>query len=433
MIIVDRALEQRAAAATPIRVGMVGAGAMGRALARQICSAVPGMDVVAICNRTVDSAVRAYREAGRDEVLGVETAPALDAAIRRGQAAVTDDPSVLCESAAVDVLLEVTGAVEFASGVVVEAMRQGKHAVLMNAELEATLGPILRVIADRYDVVVSGCDGDQPGVEMNLFRGVRSLGFTPLVCGNIKGLHDRLRTPATQQAFADRWGLSARMATSFADGTKVSFEQAVVANATGMRVAKRGMLGRTFVGHVDELTREYDADSLRAWGGIVDYVVGAQPAPGVFVLATHEDPAQRTFMQLYKRGDGPLYSFYTPYHLCHFEVPLSVARVVLFRDPVTVPLGAPFVHVVATAKRDLRPGDRLDGIGGFDVYGQCDNATAAVERGLLPMGLADGCRMVRHVARDAVLTFADVALPAERTADRLWTEQLERFSPAAVA
>jgi predicted homoserine dehydrogenase-like protein len=432
MIIVDRALRGRAAAGRPIRVGMVGAGAMGRAITAQIVNAVPGMDVVAISNRHVAAARHAYTQAGAEGAVRVDSVERLEAAIAGGMPAVTDDPMLLCRAQGIDAVLEVTGTIDYAARVVIEAIRNHKHVVLMNAELEATLGPILREYADRHDVILSGCDGDQPGVQVNLFRFVKSIGLTPLVCGNIKGLQDRSRNPATQESFARRWGLTPQMATSFADGTKISFEQATVANATGMRVSQRGMAGRAFEGHVDELTQVYDIAELRAWGGIVDYVVGASPAPGVFVLATHDDPVQRKFLELYKRGQGPLYSFYTPYHLCHFEVPLSVARVVLFGDAVTAPEGGPIVHVVATAKRDLHAGEILDGIGGFMSYGQCDDASVALAERCLPMGLAEGCRVMHAVARDQVLTFSDVGLPATRLADQLWAEQAERFAPASV-
>jgi hypothetical protein len=148
------------------------------------------------------------------------------------------------------------------------------------------------------------------------------------------------------------------MVTSFADGTKISFEQAIVANATGMTVARRGMRGLTFDGHVDELTSTYDVGELEQLGGVVDYVVGSRPGPGVYVMATHDDPKQRHYLELYKLGTGPLYSFYTPYHLCHFEVPQTVARAVLFGDATLTPLGPPTVEVVTTAKRDLPAGTR---------------------------------------------------------------------------
>jgi len=432
MIIVDHALRARDDQHRPIRVGMVGAGAMGRAIANQIVSSVPGMEIVAISNRHTQAASEAYTDAGIDAIERVRSVADLESVLRRGRVAVTDDPSLLCRADGIDAVLEVTGTVDFGAGVVLEAVRNGKPVVLMNAELEATLGPILKVHADQFGMIVSGCDGDQPGVELNLYRFVRSIGLTPLVCGNIKGLQDRSRTPSTQQQFAGRWGLTPQMATSFADGTKISFEQATVANATGMRVAERGMGGRRFDGHVDELTSVYDVDELRRLGGIVDYVVGAQPAPGVFVLAAHDDPRQQRFLELYKRGAGPLYCFYTPYHLCHFEVPLSVARVVLFKDAVTAPAGGPVVHVVSTAKRDLEAGEILDGIGGYMTYGQCENADVVVEQALLPMGLAAQCRVRYAVARDEILTYHDVEVPENRLVDQLWSEQVERFAATAV-
>jgi predicted homoserine dehydrogenase-like protein len=430
MIIVDRALAQRAAEGRPVRVGMVGAGFMARGIANQIVNSVPGMALVAIANRTPAAAERAYAEAGAEST-AASSLRELDAAIASGRPAVTDDPMLLARSEGVEAIIEVTGTVEFAAGIVLEAINNGKHVVLMNAELDATIGPILKTYADRAGVILTAADGDQPGVEMNLYRFVRSIGLTPLVCGNIKGLQDPYRTPTTQASFAERWGQNPSMVTSFADGSKISFEQAIVANGTGMTVAKRGMLGWDHRGHVDELTLRYDAEELRSLGGIVDYVVGAQPSPGIFVLATIDDPRQRHYLNLYKLGEGPLYSFYTPYHLCHFEVPLSVARAVLFGDPVLQPLAGPVVDVVATAKHDLDAGEVIDGIGQYTVYGQCERSDVTDREGLLPLGLAEGCRLRRAVPRDHVLAVDDVDMPSGRLSDRLRGEQAERFSAAA--
>ena len=277
-------------------------------------------------------------------------------------------------------------------------------------------------------MILSGSDGDQPGVEMNLYRFVRGIGLTPLVMGNIKGLQDPYRNPETQRAFAEKWGQRPEMVTSFADGTKMCFEQAIVANATGMRVLQRGMSnGLEWPGHVDELTKHYDIDALRAIGGAVDYVVGAKPGPGVYCMAAHDDPKQRHYLNLYKLGEGPLYSFYTPYHLCHFELPFSVARVVLFGDPVLQPLAGPCVEVVTVAKTDLSAGTTLDGIGGYHVFGTAENAGPARRERLLPMGLSEGAVLRRAVKRDHVLTYDDVTLPAGRLVDRLRAEQDARF------
>src|SRR5690606_27111331 len=151
------------------------------------------------------------------------------------------------------------------------------------------------------------------------------------------------------------------MVTSFADGTKISFEQAIVANATGMQVARRGMIGLEFQGHVDDMVNMYDLEQMRALGGIVEYVVGGQPSPGVYVYAEAQDDLQKHCLTYGKLGDGPVYSFYVLYHLTIYEVPLSVARVVLFNDVVIAPQGAPVVDVVATAKIDLKAGETLDG------------------------------------------------------------------------
>ncbi len=427
MIIVDRALQARADVGRPIKVGMVGAGAMGRGIARQILHSFPGLRLVAIANRTLAHARAGYEGGGADDVEDVSSAAALRSSIERGRPAITDDPMLICEDPQIEAIIEVTGTIEHAAAVTLRAIEHGKHVILMNAELDGTIGPILKQRADAAGVILSGCDGDQPGVELNLYRFVRTIGLKPLVCGNIKGLQDRFRNPTTQEGFAATWGLGVRMVTSFADGTKVSYEQAIVANATGLHAPQRGLYGWDHLGHVDELATRYDLDDLEEKGGIVDYVVGAQPAPGVYVIGAHTDPVERKFMALYKKGDGPLYTFYTPQHLCHFEVPISVGRAVLFRDAVIAPQGPPMVEVVATAKRDLVPGDVIDGIGGYLTYGQCDDARTTVDTGLLPMGIAEGGRLRHAVATDQVLTYDDVELPPDRLVDALRAEQVSRF------
>ncbi|KOP27355.1 NAD(P)-dependent oxidoreductase [Hapalosiphon sp. MRB220] len=430
MIIIDRALAARAEAGKPVKVGMIGAGFMGRGIANQIANSVPGMELVAISNRNLNAAKRAYSEAGIENFQVANTVTELEAAIASGGYAVTEDAMLLCRAEGIDALIEVTGAVEFGAHVIMEAIAYRKHVIMMNAELDGTIGSILKVYADKAGVILSACDGDQPGVQMNLYRFVKSIGLTPLLCGNIKGLQDPYRNPTTQEAFAKRWGQKAHMVTSFADGTKISFEQAIVANGTGMKVAKRGMLGYDFNGHVDEMTKMYDVDQLKELGGIVDYVVGAKPGPGVFVFGTHDDPKQQHYLNLYKLGEGPLYSFYTPYHLCHFEVPLSVARAVLFQDYVLSPLGAPIVDVVTTAKIDLKAGETLDGIGYYMTYGQCENSNIVQEQNLLPIGLAEGCRLKRDISKDQVLTYDDVELPEGRLCDQLRAEQNAYFASA---
>ena len=429
MFIVDRELERRAKAGNPVRVGMVGAGFMARGIALQMLRYVQGMELAAISNRHVDEARRAYAEAGEENVVIVESVGELEDAIRRGRRAITDNPMLLCEAEGLDAIVEVTGAVEFSAHVVMRAIECGKHVAMMNAELDSTIGPILKLYADRAGVVITNTEGDQPGVIMNLYRWVKGLGVRPVLCGNIKGLHDPYRNPTTQEGFAKKWGMKAPMVTSFADGTKISFENAIVANATGMRVAKRGMYGPTVETGtpIQESVNWYPLEELLNGPGIVDYCVGAMPAPGVFVLGTTEDPVEKHYLALYKLGPGPLYCFYWPYHLCHFEVPSTVARAVIFKDAAIAPLGAPRVDVVATAKIDLKAGQTLDGIGYYMTYGLCENADVVQAERLLPMGLAEGCRLKRDIPKDQVLTFDDVEVPAGRLCDKLRAEQDAHF------
>lgn len=433
MVIVDTALAKRQAENNPVKVGLIGAGFMGRGIVMQIANSVPGMELVAIYNRTTEGARRAYREAGIDDFEVVNSQSELEHRISKGKYTITEDPYLICKAGNIDVVIEVTGAVEFSSRVVFEAIQHKKHVVIMDAELDGTIGGILKVYADKQGVVLTNADGDQPGVEMNLYRFVKSIGVKPVLCGNIKGLQDPYRNPTTQEGFAKKWGQNPAMVTSFADGTKISFEQAIVANATGMTIGKRGMFGPTVPGGtpLKEIMSKYPLDVLTSGPGIVDYCVGAEPGPGVFVLGTHDNPKQQHYLNLYKLGEGPLYLFYTPYHLCHFEVPLTAARAVLFNDAAITPMGAPTVEVVTTAKIDLKAGQSLDGIGCYMTYGQCETADITADQQLLPMGLAEGCVLKKDIAKDQVLTYADVILPKDRFCDKLRQEQNEYFKVTA--
>ena len=429
MIIIDTALEKLEEQGKPIRVGMIGAGFMASGAALEVIRYKKGMRLVAISNRNIEKAQKAYIQAGVQDAQTITNLSELDSRISEGKVSVTDDPMLLCSSEQIDVILEMSGDVEFGARVAMEAIKNKKHFVSFNAELFGTLGSILKTYADKAGVIFTLADGDQPVVEMNLFRFVKGLGVRPVLCGNIKGLHDPYRNPTTQKGFAEKWGQNVNMVTSFADGSKVSFEQAVVANAMGMGVLKRGMIGPTVEPGtvIDKTVDLFPADELLSGNGAVDYVVGAIPGPGIFVLGTIDDPIQKHYLNLYKLGEGPLYCFYTPYHLCHFEAPTTVARAFLFNDAGLTPLGRPMVDVVATAKTDLKAGKKIDGIGEYDTYGLCENYDIARNENLLPIGLAEGCVLTRDVPKDQVITFDDVTLPAGRLSDMLWKEQLDIF------
>ena len=426
MVIVDTRLHELELAGTPIRVGLVGAGVMGRMVALQLLTPLTGIRLAAIANRTLSRAVQAFREGGVDEIQTVDSLAQLNEAVRRNRAAVLDDPLLLCEAEGIDVIIEVTGTVEFGARVVLKAIEQHKHVILVNAELDSTLGAVLKHHADRAGVVISNIDGDEPGVAMNLVRYVRTLGFAAVGAGNLKGMIDPYRTPATQQAFAEQYGQNPAIVTSFADGTKLSMEETILANASGFRVGQRGMYGPKCK-HVKEIAALLPIDQLLD-GGLVDYALGAEPFTGAYVIVHEPHPIKQKHLSYLKMGNGPLYVFYTPYHLPHIQLPSSVARAALFHDATTAPIGAPRCDVITLAKRDLHEGEILDGVGGYTCYGTIENAPIVRRQGLLPMGLSEGCRLNRAVVKDTPLTYDDVTLPPNRVSDRLRAEQNTLFS-----
>ena len=422
---VDTALRELEATGNPIRVGLVGAGATGRAIVLQLGTPVPGIRLAAIANRTPQHAERAFREAGITTWSRVSSAREAEIAIRRGTAVLTDDPSVLTSCDDIDLLVEVTGTVEPAARVVLQAFDHGKHVVLVNAELDSFIGPILKEKADRAGVVITHTDGDEPGVAMTLFRYLRSLGLRPVAAGNLKGMVDYYRNPETQRTFAERNDQDVKKVTSFADSTKLSMEATVLANATGFHAGRRGMYGPACK-EVREMSNLLPADQMLSTG-LVDYALGAAPYTGAFVIIHEDSPLKKVQLAYYKLGDGPFYVFYTPFHLPHIQIASTIGRAVVFRDPTVAPLAGPVCEVLTVAKRDLKAGEHLDGIGGFCAYGLIDNAPAARASAGLPIALSEGCVMRHDVAKDRVLTFDDVKLAPGQLTEAIWREQNARW------
>lgn len=427
MIIVDNALRAREVEGRPIRVALIGAGFMSRGLANHIVHTMPGMRLVGVFNRHAQRAFDLCEYADTGDTIAPTTQQEADQGIREGKVLATDNALLLARSTEIDVLVDVTGSVEFGAHVAFEAFRHKKHVVLLNAEIDATIGPILQVYARKHGAILSACDGDEPGIQINLYRWVKGLGLVPRVIGNVKGLQDPYRNPTTQKGFAEKWGQNPAMVTSFADGSKISFEQAIVANATGFVARSRGMSrGMEYKDDVMKIGQLYDVAELRRLGGIVDYVVGT-PLTKVYVLAEHPDPKQQHYLNLYKMGEGPLYPFFIPYHLVHFEVPTAIARVALFRDSVATALGGPVVEVCAVAKRDLKSGEVLDDYGMYMTYGEAVNADEMCRNHYLPEGSVEGCVLTRDIPKDSVITYDDVTLPPNRLADQLRAEQYRHF------
>lgn len=383
MIIIDELLKK-----SDIRVGLVGVGFIGGGLARRL-TAMQGFNLVIVCDRAAPKPFIS----GKSEIR------------------FTADLDEALESD-IDVIVDATGSVEYGVRVATGAIRRNLPLVMVNVEMDATVGPMIQRMADAAGVPITQSDGDQPGSEMNLYRFIAGMGFTPRLCGNMKFFQDHHANPETVLPFAA--GQNPRTISSFADGTKMSMEQAVVGNALGWGVAKSGMSGIPYRGNIDDVEIIKEFEKIIGDGPcLVDYVLHARPHAGVFVLATNEDGYMDPYFDAYKlrRRGTNLFSFYVPYHLCHFEMPFTIARLVLLHDRVMSARHAA-VDVAAVSKRDLKAGEVLDGFGGFMVRGRCENYRYAREYRLLPVGLAGSdARMVRDVQADTPLTYDDVEIP----------------------
>ncbi len=430
MQIVDTALAKRAAENKPIRVALVGAGFAARTSALQILTAARGMKLVAIANRTLSKAERAYRDGGVQDPVRVSSVADLEKSIEQGKFAVTDDPLLVCKAGQIDAIIEATGNCEIGTEVAFEAIKNGKHVILMSAEVDASVGPILKVYADKAGVIITYTDGDEPGVAMNLFRFVDDIGYKPVMIGQVKGFLDHYRNPDTQTELANKLGQNPAILASFADGSKLALEAALTGNATGFVPQIRGMHGHKCT-HVKELLTKFQHDDF-ANGGLVEYTLGtSEPNTGAFVICYNDNPLKRDLMAYLKMGNGPYYCFYTPYHLPPMQVQHSVARAVLFSDATIAPKGAPVCDSVSYAKRDLKAGEVLDGMGGFCAYGLVERYDLCQRENFLPIAISLNCRLKHGVAKDQPLRYSDVELPGDRLCDRLRIEQAAYFNSNA--
>ena len=343
--------------------------------------------------------------------------------------AITDDPTTIFDCDQIDAVIELTGEVEFGAYAAYESIKSGKHTIVLNCEMDATIGPLLKSAADRAGVVYTNTDGDEPGVASNLARFVKTIGLEVVGAGNLKGFYDVHRTPETQREFAEKNNQKPHMMTSFVDGTKLSMELTVLANGLGFGVGKRGMYGPA-CDDVRTCLEHFPKDAFQPGKGIVDFLLGASPYTGAFVIGHSEHPLKQDFLQYLKMGDGPFYVFYTPFHLPQLEIPITVCRAALLGDATVTPKGRPYCEAVAIAKKPLKAGDVLDGIGGYAAYALIDNFDTSLQQNLLPMGVSEGCRMIRNVPADTAITYEDVELPAGRLIDSLRKQMIESFFPA---
>ncbi len=413
MIGLNAELEQREASGRPVRVGLIGAGQMGTDVVAT-SSVMQGLRIVVTADIDLDRARDAYRIGQVEgEVVVVETAAEADAAVEAGKHVAVADYRIVTDMRSLDVMLESTGVPEVGAQAALRSARSGQDLAMMNVETDITVGPILHWYAAQKGVLYALAAGDEPAACRELYDLAESMGFTIVAAGKGKNNPlDRYSTPtdpAVQQEAARR-GLSPNMLVEFVDGSKTMIEMAAVSNSTGLVPDVRGMHGpKTDRDHLHEVFRLVEDGGVLSRMGVVDYGIGSV-APGVFLIVRTDHPRLREAMVLRDMGDGPYYTLFRPFHLCSIEVPLTCAMLTIRRQSNMVPLDRLASEVFAVAKRDLAPGDSLDAIGGTAYYSLIDTYETAQAERLLPIGLANGAKVVRPVAMDTPITTADVEI-----------------------
>ena len=410
---IDSKLLAREQAGNPVAVAVVGAGQMGTEIVCQI-GEMKGMEVLVVVDLTSERAAAAYAQSRRRvEVVRTDDLAEAERAVRAGMRIATTDHRLATRLSRVEAVVDATGQAEMGAVVSLDAFDHRKHVVMMNVECDVTIGPILRRLAENAGVVYSWAAGDEPAAILELHRFARALGFEIVAAG--KGKNNPLdhdATPDTERARAEARRMSPRMLCEFVDGSKTAVEMAAVSNATGLVPDRRGMHGpRSSVAQLTQVFVPRQDGGVLSRRGVVDFAIGVHP--GVFLLVTTDNPRIREGLVQRDMGEGPYYTLFRPFHLCSIEVPLTVAQCVLYGESSGHSRPALVSECIAVAKRDLAPGDVLDGIGEFCYRGSIDLAEVARRERLLPLGLAKGCVMKTRVEKGTVLTYDHVEGPRE--------------------
>src|SRR5438105_11513791 len=441
--------ELRARAQNPAPVGVVGVGRMGRGVVDQVAT-MTGLRVRALADLDVERAVRAFTENGWERAQVTVTDREGDAqdALRRGSAVATADP-LLVPKLPLEAVSECTGDPETGARVAMEAIANGRHVVMLNVEADVVVGPILAEKARQAGVVYTLAAGDQPGAIFEMCDWATTLGFR-IVCagrGTVLFPNDHHATTETYQEIALRNRMNPKIYNEFRDGTKSQLEMVAVGNVLKLPPEVRGMhepqtgwqeLGKVFSlkkdGGILESEGVIDMANAVTAGG--EYVHVDKVFPGVFVVVTSEHSGVRSSMAaLFEPGFGgtaqqwgPNWGLFRPYHLACVEVPMSVARAVVQGRPTGDLEGGMVAELVAVAKRELAPGDELDGGGGYAVYGLAERYEVARSERLLPFGFAYSGRVKRRVDIDHPLTWDDVEVDTSSFLYKLRQEQDSLFA-----
>lgn len=411
MLNMDKKLEKREAEGKIIKTGIVGAGQMGRGMVTQM-ALMKGIMPAIVADINLESVKNAFHYAGiKDE--DIAYAKNLEEANRymeMGKYVATDDASLISKANLVECAIDVTGVPEVGVKIAVEALQNKKHVVMMDVETDVVIGSYLKKLGDENGVIYTGSAGDEPGAVMELYSFAKAMGMEIKVMG--KGKNNKLDyacNPDTVLAEATRRKMSPRMLTAFKDGTKTMVEMTAMSNATGLVPDVIGGHGpsaspKDRCAELNQIFKLKSEGGILHHHGVVEYVNGI--APGVFVTVSTNNEEISYQMQYHSMGPGPLWTLYRPYHLCNLETPLTVAKAVIDHEPTIIPLAGPVSEVITVAKKDLKAGETIDGIGGYTTYGSIAKAEEAYAKGYVIYGLVNKkAKMKRDVKKGELLTY----------------------------
>lgn len=413
---IDRKLAELEADGTPIHVALIGAGQMGKDIVAQI-GRMAGMRCDVVVDVDPSIAVAAFHCADTcGEIVVTNDPDEAAAAIAAGKQVASTDYRMAVRLPMVQSVIDATGSPEMGARITMECLFYKKHIVMMNVECDITIGPILRRLCEQAGIVYSLTAGDEPGSIVEVYRFAKALGFEVVAAG--KGKNNPLDIYANPgipewAEKAKQRQMNARMLIEFVDGSKTMIEMAAVSNATGLRPDVRGMHGPRC--NVEDLARVFslkEQGGILSRNGVVDYGIG-NINPGVFVVVTTDNPRIIDGLVQRDMGNGPNYLLYRPYHLCSIETPITAAQAVLYGESTAHPLHRLTSECITVAKKDLKQGETLDGIGEY-TYRACIEEYEVAKAGrMLPVGLAKGAVLTCDVPKDGIITYDMVQLSAD--------------------
>ena len=408
-----------------IKLAIIGAGKMGASLISQL-SNIDAMEVKLVIDRTPQKAIDALKKAGIPEERIIYTDDYNEGyeVLEKGYVCVSTNYRLSYKLLQINAVIDCTGNPSFGAVIARKTIQYHKHMISFNVECEATVGPVLHDMAKKAGFVYTGILGDEPGAIIDLCDQAFGMGLDVLVAA--KGKNNKLdeyATPETLKEEAKGKNLSAKMLTSFVDGTNTMLELNSVCNALGF-------LPDTFGCHGIDTSPETAVEDfkLKREGGILDnYKIvefSKGMAPGVFIIATSDKEDVRDLMKFLGFGDGPNYLMYRPYHLTSLEAPITIYNAVVENEPTIAPIQGQVADTITIAKRDIKAGESLDGIGSEKVYGKLTSHTRSMNEDLLPIGLITPKTVATcDIPKDTLIEMNMVEIDERATITRLRRRQ----------